>query len=379
MCELGGAGVGRTGRSGRCAAYGEDGAVDTMEMSRVAEREDELTRFIESQTVEPFYYQQSWLDLLSRLYGYPVYTFTTRDATGALTGFLPALAIRSPLTGRRVVSLPFSDCCPPLAANAAAAVDLVDQALALAKDERARYLELRSGPALTLDERTDLTRGDLYARWVVALEPDNQAVWKRVKSPAQRQVKKANREGVTVRAGERASDMDAYHHLHLLTRTRKHGMPAQPLRYFRELWEAFGEQGGVRVLLAEKDGEVVAGMVLLVSGTTVRYAYGASNERYLKFGPNDALMWNAISWACENGYARFDMGRTARDNPGLGQFKRNWGAAEEPLPYYYAPQVAGLASTSEESWKYRALTACWRRLPLPVSERLGGALYRHLG
>jgi len=174
-------------------------------------------------------------------------------------------------------------------------------------------------------------------------------------------------------------DMGAYYHLHLLTRSRKHGMPAQPQRYFREVWERLGATGGVRLLLAEYEGAVIAGMVLFVSGATARYAYGASDERFLRLGPNDALMWAAISWASQAGYRRFDMGRTARDNPGLAQFKRNWGAVEEPLPYYYAPEVAGLASTSEMSWKYRALTACWRRLPLPVSARLGGALYRHLG
>lgn len=341
--------------------------------------ESELARFIACHTDEPFYYQPSWLDLLGRLYSYPIHALTTRDANGDLTGFLPVMAIASPLTGRRVVSLPFSDCCAPLATNDEAANALLDQAQALAREERARYLELRAGSSAALDERADFARNDLYARWVVPLETDTQAVWRRVKSTAQRQVKKSQREAVAVRAGESVADMDAYHHLHLLTRSRKHGMPAQPLRYFRGLWETFGPTGNVRVLLAEKDGAVIAGMILLVSGATVRYAYGASDEAFLKYGPNDALMWEAISWAAANGYQRFDMGRTARDNPGLAQFKRNWGALEEPLPYYYSPAVAGLASTSEESWKYRLLTSCWRRLPLGVAERLSGVVYRHLG
>ncbi len=348
-------------------------------MASVAECKDELTQFIERHTEEPFYYQRSWLDLLSRLYGYPVYALTSRATDGALEGFLPVMAIHSPLTGRRVVSLPFSDYCPPLVTSDGATRDLLDQALTLAREERARYLELRSGQIDALNSQPGLARNDLYTRWVVPLSADTQAVWKRVKSPAQRQVKKAAKQGITVRVGESAGDMDTYHRLHLLTRSRKHGMPAQSRRYFRELWETFGATGGVRLLLAEYNGSVVAGMVLLVSGAMVRYAYGASDERFLGLGPNDALMWEAISWASSAGYTRFDMGRTAKDNPGLAQFKRSWGAVEEPLPYYYAPEVAGLASTSEQSWKYRALTTCWRRLPLPVSERLGGALYRHLG
>jgi len=68
-----------------------------------------------------------------------------------------------------------------------------------------------------------------------------------------------------------------------------------------------------------------------------------------------------------------------RDNGGLVSFKKSWGALEEPLPYYYHPQIAGLASTSETSWKYRLLTGAWRRLPLPVAGALGGMIYRHLG
>jgi CelD/BcsL family acetyltransferase involved in cellulose biosynthesis len=359
-------------------------------MALIVTQQEALDVFIARQTEEPFYYQPAWLDLLSRLYGYPVHTLRTTDADGALTGFLPVMAVRSPLTGRRVVSLPFSDCCPPLVTSDAAANGLVDQALALAHAEHARYLELRSGPLAPLEARTELARADLYSRWVVPLERNAQAVWGRVKSPAQRQVKKARKEGVSVRVGERLADMEAYHHLHLLTRSRKHGMPTQPLRFFRDLWETFGApdsvagEGGaaggqVRLLLAEHEGNIIAGMILLVSGATVRYAYGASDERYLRLGPNNALMWEAISWASEQGYTRFDMGRTAHDNPGLVSYKRNWGAQEEPLPYFYHPQVAGLASTSEESWKYRLLTGCWRRLPLAVSEALGGALYRHLG
>lgn len=352
-------------------------------MSIMVAEAEALKTFIAQRTDEPFYYQPAWHDLLSRLYGYPVRLLRTCDASGELTGFLPVMAVRSPLTGRRVVALPFSDACAPLAGDDTALLALVDQALALARDERARYLELRSGALPALESRADLTRNDLYGRWVVPLERDTQAMWKRVKSSSQGPVKKARKEQVTVRVGESLADVDAYYRLHLLTRSRKHGMPAQSARYFRDLWQTFHagdpQVGATRLLLAEYQGAAVAGMILLTSGSTVRYAYSASDQDYLRLGPNNALMWEAISWAGEQGFARFDMGRTARDNSGLVSFKKSWGAVEEPLPYYYHPQIAGLASTSESSWKYRLLTGAWRRLPLPVAGALGGALYRHLG
>ena len=138
-------------------------------MTSVVGEQEALKTFIAQRTDEPFYYQPAWHDLLSRLYGYPVRLLRAQDASGALTGFLPVMAVRSPLTGRRVVALPFSDVCPPLAVDDAALLALVDQALALARDERARYLELRSGALAALESRADLTRNDLYGRWVVSL------------------------------------------------------------------------------------------------------------------------------------------------------------------------------------------------------------------
>ena len=120
-------------------------------------------------------------------------------------------------------------------------------------------------------------------------------------------------------------------------------------------------------------------MVLLSSETSIRYAYGASDERYLHLAPNNLLMWTAITLGCTQRYETFDLGRTARDNQGLMEFKRRWGAIQEPLPYYYYPHVEGLASTSEQSLKFRMLTACWKRLPLGVAAPLGGYLYKHLG
>jgi hypothetical protein len=85
------------------------------------------------------------MGLLSELYGYPIHAVTTRDAAGQVTGYLPLLQVASPLSGRRLVSLPFSDYTPFLAASAEAAENLLRQAVALAAEQRCRSIELRSG------------------------------------------------------------------------------------------------------------------------------------------------------------------------------------------------------------------------------------------
>jgi len=339
-----------------------------------------LNSYIERQKHDVFSYHTNWFELISQLYGYTFIPLTTCNTRGEITGFLPLCYMQSPLTGRRLVSLPFSDICPLLATGESDTHELIDQAIALAKERKVKYLELRTGVNETLARRQDLVEeNQLYARWLLPLSANPDRAWSSLRKPVQHQVKKSEKLGVQVRTAQNREDMKHYYRLHLQTRSKKHGMPAQPEGYFLGLWDAFAASGAVQLLLAEYEGTVIAGMVLLASGSTIRYAYGASHEQFLKLAPNNLLMWTAIKLGCTGGYQTLDMGRTARDNEGLMEFKRRWGAVHEALPYYYYPQVAGLASTSEESRKFRLLTGCWRKLPLSIAGPLGGYLYKHLG
>lgn len=348
-------------------------------MKAVSLANSDLTTFIEEQAKGTAFYTQAWLALIERLYRCAVISLTVKNVEGKITGFLPLCFMESPLTGRRLVALPFSDLCPLLAADEVSANALIDQALGLAQEQKAKYLELRTGINDILAKRPEFVQGNLYVRWLMPLAGDPNSIWSGLRKPIQHQVKKSQKLGVQVRIAEKREDVAHFYRLHLQTRCKKHGMPAQPQRYFYELWDTFAPSGAMKLLLAEYQGTIIASMILLASGTTIRYAYGASDERYLHLAPNNLLMWMSLKLGCEKGYQTFDMGRTACDNEGLMEFKRRWGAIKEPLPYYYYPQMAGLASTSESSRKFQLLTASWRRLPLAVAGLLGGYLYKHLG
>lgn len=338
-----------------------------------------LSAPLEQQARDVFYYQPAWLNLISQVYGYEVHTLTTTNTNGEISGFLPVCTMHSPITGKRMVALPFSDHCPLLADDMTSAQQLIDQAQCLADEQGARYLELRTGTHPMLAERTDLVESALYVRWLLPLQSDLDVVWAGLSKSVKGMIKKSQKIGVTVRRIEKREEIAHYYRLHLETRSKKHGMPTQPQRFFTGLWDAFAASGALQVLLAEHEGKVIAGMILLASGSTIRDAYSASDASALSMAPNNVLMWQAITWGCAHGFKTLDMGRTAYDNEGLMAFKRRWGATKEPLAYYYYPRVDGLASTSERSWKFRLLTNCWRQLPLHVAGPLGGQLYKHLG
>ncbi len=348
-------------------------------MTQIIETTYTLNEFIEQRAVEPIYYQQPWHDLVTSLYGYRIIPLITRDSIGRITGYLPLCLIESFLTGRRLVSFPFVDRSPLLAVDADSANDLITQAVDVAQEQKVKYLELRTGHHDAMSERTDLEAENLYVGWSIPLASDPGLIWKGLQKQVQQKIKKAKKLGVQIEIATRREEVMDFYSLHLKTRTAKHGMPTQPKDFFYALWDTFAARGALQVLLAKHDNVPIGGVVLMLSGDTVKVAYTASDQRYLHLAPNNLLWWEAITWSSNNGYKTIDLGRTARDNSGLMEYKRHWGAVQEDLPYFYYPHVAGLASTSENSWKYRYYTTCWQKLPLSVSGPLGGYLYRHLG
>ena len=61
-----------------------------------------------------FFHTTAWARVLSESYGYKPLYFTIID-DGKLAGLIPVMEIESLLTGKRGVSLPFTDFCPPVA------------------------------------------------------------------------------------------------------------------------------------------------------------------------------------------------------------------------------------------------------------------------
>ena len=87
------------------------------------------------------FHTPEWLDALRRTYGFVpvVYATDDRDVGNAI----PFCAVASWLTGRRLVSLPFSDHCQPLVDDPSRLRDILDQVTADARRSGWRYVQIR--------------------------------------------------------------------------------------------------------------------------------------------------------------------------------------------------------------------------------------------
>src|SRR5206468_3003538 len=72
--------------------------------------------FLQRHPDASIFHTPGWLEALRRTYGYEPVVYTTCKPGQELINGIPFCRINSWLTGRRLVSLPFSDHCQPLAA-----------------------------------------------------------------------------------------------------------------------------------------------------------------------------------------------------------------------------------------------------------------------
>ena len=273
--------------------------------------------------------------------------------------------------GAKWVSLPYTDYCPPLAV-ARSEEERLTSALRLASTAAGiRKIEVRAPLAGT----SSVSR--MALRHVLALDGDPATVYAGFhRSQVQRSIRRAEREGLTVRRASCPADLtDIFYRLHLLTR-RRQGVPIQPRRFFRLLWEGLITTGLGSVLIVEAPSQPVAAAVFLTWKETVIYKFGASEARAWPMRPNHLLFWHAIKAACDGGYRWLDFGRTDAGQEGLRNFKLSWGAIEQPLAYSalaaepgQGPGADGLAT--------RFLGSMIRHGPPLLCRAVGEALYRY--
>jgi lipid II:glycine glycyltransferase (peptidoglycan interpeptide bridge formation enzyme) len=212
---------------------------------------------------------------------------------------------------------------------------------------------------------------------VLALGPRSEDVFATFsKSQVQRNVARAERDGVDVRVAERAGDLlETFYRLHLLTR-RRQGVPIQPRRFFSLLWDRMLGQGLGRLFIAELDRNAVAAAVFLEWNGMVVYKFGASDPQSWGSRPNHALFWEAIRRACAEGMSELDFGRTDLGNEGLRAFKASWGTDERELVYTNLGKESGPRTSGRPG---TLLAASIRRSPPWVCRVLGERLYRYAG
>jgi len=319
----------------------------------------------------------AWLRALQKTYGYRPVAFSFSAPGEALQGALLFCEVDSWLTGRRLVSLPFSDHCEPLLSGA----DYRSLVSALERKSSSagwRYIEVRPLNSRDVDSaRWHTSANYLFHR--LNLRPDLDLLFRGFhQSSTQRKVRRAEREGLQYREGSSESLFNHFYRLLVATRKR-HGIPPQPRNWFRNLMESFGAD--LKIRLAFRGERAVAGMLTIRHKDTLYYKNGGSDARFHSLGGMHLLFWNAIQDAKSQGLTALDFGRVDMDQPGLITFKNRWGAVASPLPYYRfsSGEVPVHAFDPANTFQRRLIDVFCSHSPSFLLPACGSLLYRHIG
>jgi CelD/BcsL family acetyltransferase involved in cellulose biosynthesis len=316
------------------------------------------------------FHHPQWIATIAQSYNYRPHCLAALNSHGIL-GVLPLLEVQSWLTGRRAVCLPFSDNCGPLFDTAEVLEAFTTHCSGLLEEKRWKYLEIRS-----LVASGPLRPASHYKRHTLALDGDSNRLFRNLKKMHQRNVEKAAREHVTVEHRTDGAALTEFIRLNARTR-KKLGVPPQPDKFFMYLHANMIARGNGFVSVAQLNGKAIAASVFLTFKHSMLYKYSSSDERFLEHRANHRVMWDAIDWACRNGYTEFDFGRTDSTNEGLLMFKRGWGSMEEDL--VYVRMAEGVIRENDTGSMLDSARPLLRRLPVPILKFLGNCLYAHTG
>jgi Acetyltransferase (GNAT) domain len=319
------------------------------------------------------FHSPQWLEAVRRTYGYTPVVFTTTPPSSPLSNGIVFCEVKSWLTGRRMVSVPFSDHCEPLLDTSTAAAELIAELKKSVDSGKWKYVELR--PMTDFSTLDGVVKSPACYFHLLDIQPALEEVFRRThKTSIQQPIKRAERVGITYECGRSERLLAEFYRLLLLTR-RKHQIPPQPIEWFRNLVDCMGDALQIRV--AFKDGVAVASIITLMYKDVIVYKYGSSDAAFQNLGGTPFLLWNAIVDAKAAGLKAMDFGRSDADNPGLIGFKDRWGATSSMLTYLRwsrTPDAEAVPGRSSGLAK-----RVFAMMPDSLLEMTGRILYRHVG
>ena len=156
---------------------------------------------------------------------------------------------------------------------------------------------------------------------------------------------------------------------------RNLGTPVFPQALFDAVLNALDAD----VLTVWQGAEPVASVLSLYHDGAVMPYWGGGTWAARHLRANDRMYYELMLHARKRGCTRFDFGRS-KTGSGAYFFKKNWGFDPEPLSYssLTAPghEVRDADPTSA---RHQSRIALWKRLPLPLANRLGPLIARGLG
>ena len=330
--------------------------------------------FIEQHPQATIFHTPEWMQVLADSYRFKSVAYAVLN-NDSITGIIPFCETKNITGKKRLVSLPFSDFCNPLFDDSNHFFEAFNAVKNHAQNQKWKYLELRGGDIYFTEEATPYTTIFTHT---IDLHLEENTLFSSLRSSTQRNIRKAERAKLEYSFESSYSAVLQFYHLNCMTR-REHGVPPQPLTFFKNLYKIVIEKkmGGIALISFNKN-IIAAGVYLFFNGYAF-YKYGASDKQFQHLRPNDALMWNSIKYCRNRGVKSLNLGRTELHHTGLLQFKRGWNSIESTKKYYRISVPSWLFITDTHQNNIQLFSKIVIKMPIVFLRLLGKIIYPFIG
>lgn len=327
---------------------------------------------IETHSNSTIFHTSYWAQVLMETYHYlPLYLSIIEK--NEIVMLFALMEINSPLTGKRGVSLPFTDFCEPLIKNKSDSKEIFEQLKLSGKQRSWKFLELRDN---SLFNGENVMLQSFYTH-SICFHHNSEDIFSLIRSSTKRNIKKAEKSGVQIQIFNSTEGMDEFYRLNCQTRKR-HGLPPQPFKFFKNIYQSIIANNLGFIVLARYKNKYIAGAIFFHFGKNALYKYGASDSQFQSLRANNLIMWTMIKHYADSGYKNFSFGRTDLHHSGLRQFKNGWNTQESILNYYRFDLISDKFIHKNNSHDSKS-TQILQKLPIPILKLMGNVLYKHMG
>ncbi|OGR04719.1 MAG: hypothetical protein A2511_10360 [Deltaproteobacteria bacterium RIFOXYD12_FULL_50_9] len=324
------------------------------------------------------YHLFSWKEAVEKAYRHKS-QYLLAEENGIIAGILPMFFMRLPFVHTQLVSLPFCDVGGILAKDEETEKLLLTSAIKIAEKSKAGSIEFRTRRQALLPAVKELTmscRADKVSMFL-PLPGSSEALWESFKSKLRSQVRKAEKNNLVFKWGEK-SDRKTFYEV-FSRNMLELGSPVHSRKFIDAVLESYGPRARMGLVYSEK--KAIGAGIILALGQQVCIPWASTLRQYNNLAPNMFLYWHFLQYAADAGAYWFDFGRSTLGE-GTFKFKAQWGAEPRQL-YWHRLDFTGRQRSNQQpsagsNGARERVAALWSRLPLPVANAIGPILRRHI-
>lgn len=315
------------------------------------------------------YHAYDWCSVIQKSFSHECRYILCEDKDRKILGVLPIVHMKSMLFGNLMVSMPYFNYGGVVSDDEDTRDLLIEESVRIAKECGASHIEYR--------QEMPLNNGFPVKTHKVSMRldlPDSEdTLWNSLPSKLRSQVRKPQKEGLTVRIGR--DEIENFYRVFSIN-MRDLGTPVYTKAFFTNILDHFQQNSWICTV--SMGNEPVASGFLLGFKDRLEIPWASSIRKYNRLAPNMLLYWSCLKFACERGFRVFDFGRSTTGESTY-RFKEQWGAVPVPLFWHYWMVEEGpLPEINPANPKYNLAIGIWKRLPVSLTNFIGPRIVRNI-